>query len=443
MEITINPEYERLIRPLTNKEYQDLFSDIKRDNKIFIPIITNKDGVLLDGHHRLKIAQKLGITDIPIKQVDFPDKLEEKLFVIRCNKNRRHLDLADRAFLANEESKIYAEIAKKKQIEAGRFGKLGGRPKKDAKPLASQDAPPKAKPKKKRSAESNRKRRESKSKHKAGKSQGLSPETLERYQYLEKHSPELFKKVNDKSIAIGKAYRILKAQEKRQEREQKASEIQLDTESSGMIPFMIAPRDFRTGFDEFAPDSVDLIFTDPPYSQEHLPLYAELSKFAAKVLKPGGSLVTFVGEYALPEIFQLILSNSDSKLKYWWRIIVKHAGKRARVHDRRVIVFAKLLIWFVKGERPTMISDMDDYVESEPPDKDLHEWAQSPVEAEHVINHLTVKGELVVDPFMGSGSTGVAALKLDRKFIGYEKDVSRHLIAGQRLTQFLNDREMI
>ena len=90
-----------------------------------------------------------------------------------------------------------------------------------------------------------------------------------------------------------------------------------------------------------------------------------------------------------------------------------------------------------------MVSDIEDYIESQPPDKDIHEWAQSPVEAEHVIRHLTVKGELVVDPFMGSGSTGIAALKLNRKFIGYEKDIPRHIIAGQRLTQFLNDREMI
>ncbi len=436
MEITVNEEYERLIRPLTTQEFQNLLSDIKKDNKIYVPIITNKIGILLDGHHRYKIAQKLGITNVPIKHVNFPEPLEEKLFVIRCNKNRRHLDTADQAFLANEEAKILSEITRKGSPTRKKLIE-----KSIDQQLASKDA--NIKKRKPSSKEKTQKRRQNKSTYKAGKSQGLSAATLERYQYLEKHSPELFKKVNDKKIKITKAYSILKAQEKRQELEQKASEVKLDTESSGIIPFMLAPRDFRTGFDDFKPNSVDLIFTDPPYKKEDLPLYADLAKFAAKLLKPGGSLVTYIGEYALPEILQLILSNSNSELKFWWRIIVKHTGMRARIHDRRVIVFAKLLIWFVKGERPTMLSDMEDYVESKPPDKDIHEWAQSPVEAEHVIKHLTVKDQIVVDPFMGSGSTGIAALKLDRKFIGYEKDVKRHIIASERLTQFLNDRALV
>ena len=275
--LKINEEYKRLVRPLTTKEFDDLKADIKRDKKIYVPIITTKDDTILDGNHRYEIGTQLGITDFPTTEIDFPDKLEEKLFVIRCNKNRRHLDLADRAFLANEEAKIYAEIAKKKQAE--------GRPKQDWNILSEDKrtkkfAPPKAK--KKRSPESNRKRQQSKSKHKAGKSQGLSDRMLEMYQYIEKHSPDLFAKINDKKLKISKAYALLKSQEKKQERERKANEVQLDTESSGMIPFMIAPRDFRTGSNDFKPNSVDLIFTDPPYSEENLPLYADLSKFAAK-----------------------------------------------------------------------------------------------------------------------------------------------------------------
>jgi len=44
-------------------------------------------------------------------------------------------------------------------------------------------------------------------------------------------------------------------------------------------------------------------------------------------------------------------------------------------------------------------------------------------------------GETVIDPFMGSGTTGVAAVKLGRNFIGIEKDPAYFAIAQKRIAQ--------
>ena len=55
-------------------------------------------------------------------------------------------------------------------------------------------------------------------------------------------------------------------------------------------------------------DSIDLIFTDPPYNETSLSLYGELASLADRVLKPGGSLVTYAGHYTLFKINDLIRS---------------------------------------------------------------------------------------------------------------------------------------
>src|ERR1700690_2963607 len=51
------------------------------------------------------------------------------------------------------------------------------------------------------------------------------------------------------------------------------------------------------------------------------------------------------------------------------------------------------------------------------------------------VSKFSDPGEVVLDPFMGSGTTGVAAIQLGRKFIGIEKDPKYFDIACQRIEQ--------
>jgi len=176
----------------------------------------------------------------------------------------------------------------------------------------------------------------------------------------------------------------------------------------------------------------DLFFTDPPYDKKSLHLYEELGFTAHRLLKEGGSLITFVGTYDIPKILELVQKNG---LKYWWVICVKHTGAHAHMMQKRVFVYWKPMLWFVKGKDIMEgLESLPDFVESKPPDKTLHKWEQSTVEAEHVINKLTIgENQIVLDPFMGSGTTGIATLHLKRKFIGIEKDPEKFEIAKRRL----------
>ena len=82
-----------------------------------------------------------------------------------------------------------------------------------------------------------------------------------------------------------------------------------------------------------------------------------------------------------------------------------------------------------------MYSDIEDLIESQPADKTMHEWEQSTIEASHIIKPLTVEGQIVLDPFMGYETNGIAALELNRKFIGIEIDKVQHSRAAQRLAK--------
>jgi ParB-like chromosome segregation protein Spo0J len=60
--ITTNQEYADLVPPLSTEEYESLKESIKQ-NGLWVPIVVNNQGVVLDGHHRFKACQELGIEE--------------------------------------------------------------------------------------------------------------------------------------------------------------------------------------------------------------------------------------------------------------------------------------------------------------------------------------------------------------------------------------------
>jgi DNA modification methylase len=82
-----------------------------------------------------------------------------------------------------------------------------------------------------------------------------------------------------------------------------------------------------------------------------------------------------------------------------------------------------------------MINDIDDLLISKPSEdnKLIHKWEQSTAEASYIIKNLSVEHQLVVDPFLGYGSTGAAAVKLNRRFIGSEIYQDYYTTAADRI----------
>lgn len=59
-----------------------------------------------------------------------------------------------------------------------------------------------------------------------------------------------------------------------------------------------------------------------------------------------------------------------------------------------------------------------------------------------IVEKFTNPGDMVLDPFMGSGSTGVAAVRLGRRFIGIERDRRYFDIAAERISDALARPDM-
>ena len=101
-----------MLPKLSKEEYEALKESIRTEGQHY-PIIINREGVILDGHNRLRICRELGI-EPKFEVKNFADKFEEKLFVIDVNLQRRQLNAAQKVWLNLERYEIEKEKAKQR-----------------------------------------------------------------------------------------------------------------------------------------------------------------------------------------------------------------------------------------------------------------------------------------------------------------------------------------
>ncbi len=231
---------------------------------------------------------------------------------------------------------------------------------------------------------------------------------------------------DDMRQAVAKREATISQARKQVSEKQRADDLARPTET--VLPVGIHRGDFRELAHMIPDDSVELVFTDPPYDEDSVELYEAAAKEAARILKPGGSMIAYSGQRHLPAV----LAGMSKHLRYWWTIAGVHEGGNQMLQKLGIRCGWKPLVWFVKGTRGDVQNVLLDVVRGDR-EKFAHAWQQSQAEAEYYIRELCSEGGTVVDFFLGGGTTAAACEATGRRCIGFEVDASAIENAAKRL----------
>lgn len=191
--------------------------------------------------------------------------------------------------------------------------------------------------------------------------------------------------------------------------------------------------DFRERLLELEPGTVDIIITDPPYPAEFLPLWTDLSRMAARLLKPQGVLLAMSGKIHLNQVMRAL----ESELAYGWMYALPIQGGMTRIMARKVMQSWKPWLAFSNGPWPSgSLEAHQDTLHVGQREKTRYRWEQDPAGAAQLLRLFDPAAEaVVVDPFTGTAAFGVAALDHGCRFIGVEMDSDRFTQSTVRLQE--------
>ena len=409
--VQIDKDFSGLIPPLSAEERRQLEQNLIEHDGARDPIVAwPVEGalILVDGHNRYEICTRL---DLPfeVSQISFQDRSHASEWIIRNQFGRRNLSAYVRTQLGLRLEENIAARAKSNQT-ARKGAQLGATPQMSAElsPMETREE--------------------------VAKAANVSHDTVTKVKRIEVGISDglvgdaIIQKLQSGDISINHVDKQIK----KQRAEVRAVEKKKDAAASGILDGSIVRLgDFRTILPSIPDGCVDLIFTDPPYDKETIPLYEDMAREAARILRPGGSLICYLGQYATPEICNLV----GKHLKFFWPLCCYHEGQGNVMAFWGIRVKWKPMLWFVNGgNRFDTSAVLDDLVISSK-DKSAHPWQQSVAEARYYIEKLTPVGGLVVDPFCGGGTTALAAKQSGRKWITCELDQEYAAIATQRIAE--------
>ena len=426
------------VHPLAGKPRMapSAFESLKEDiavNGQRIAAVVTADGELLDGWHRMRALQELGETQINVRRL--PADVDVASLDRSLNEERRHL---------TPDQKVWRAQNRSKDSKPGAHHRF----EKDSSPFQT-------------------------TVKQAAKDEGVSEKTVQRARQAAAAQPaiadaavnepeldikvadalkvkdkppevvaEALDKMREKPGKVGLADAVATAERKKRTqatRARKEKEL-ADAEASAPKPkadlYCLPVAELQQAVPAW---SVDLILTDPPYEQQALPVYADLAKFAAHALTQQGNLLVMTGNLYLPEVLEYLTSHDD--IVWHWQIIydMDHGGNGI-AHAVNVQQKQKPFLWFRRkgaGKPANCVQDVVHASAQAKQDTRFHVWGQSLYPFVRLAETFAMPGQTICDPFLGGGTTALAALGRGCRFIGSDIDAQHVRTTEQRLADEL------
>jgi DNA modification methylase len=458
---------------MDDERYAELRADIEMNGQR--EPITLCDGMILDGRNRHRACVDLGIEPLTRQYAGDP-----WAYAWSLNGARRDLEATVRALIfkrcedgsakwAKRLLKI-AEEGNRKKSDAAKAGRVGRAAKKAVGDLLADSAlevdhrdPPVNGAKKHVAREA-----------RAAEAK-VSPATMARADQIAKR-PDLEKKVVAGEMRPAEALREIRSSKRRQELEQAAAMAAVDRHESDRPSWSLLNMDVLDGLeavrDEHGP--ARLIFTDPPYNigidygegekadlltpQAYMKWVRQWFSLCWDCLTDDGSLWVMIGdEYAAEyctelkatgfavrswikwyETFGVNCSNKfnrtsrhifyavkdSSSFVFNPEPVTRPSDRQTKYGDSRAAAGGK--IWDDVWQIPRLTGTCAERIPDFP--------TQLPLAlVQPIVLCASMPGDLVVDPFNGSGTTGVAAIRNGRKYVGIEKSEKFADMATMRL----------
>src|SRR5699024_8059175 len=217
--------------------------------------------------------------------------------------------------------------------------------------------------------------------------------------------------------------------------------------------------DCLVGMKRIPDNSIDLIVTDPPYlinysrhvkghrfenkilNDNNPELISKYIKECYRILKNDSAMYMFTSHKSV-DFFKQELENTGFNVK---NMIIWDKQRQGMGDTSTVFGFQYELIFFaskgqpkIKGKRLSDIWSFPKVVGR----NQVHQ-NQKPIELiERCVKKHSNEGDVVFDGFMGSGTTAVAALDMDRKYIGFELDKHYYDVAINRIKNHTTQTEL-
>ena len=422
---------------------QDLMDSIQQVG-LLQPLVINSRNEVISGNRRLLAVQQLGWEEVEVEQVTTnPD--EELLQLVHYNKHR---------------VKTCREILNESRVLLDYYSNGQGH----------------------RSDLTSVQMNKGSSRDQVASELGMPSSTIGKLLFIEKHDPEFIDLIDGGSLTINQAY--TQVRRVKNERDTLVAKPNREASQSDQFRFYQHSSDHMPELDD---ESVDLIFTSPPYwnkrtyttekelgseptPKEFIGNLVEHFTDCKRVLKHTGSMFIVIGDtfhdgclQSIPHRFAIGLVERGWILRntiIWSKTNPKPQSSKNNLTPTYEFIFHLVKTKDYKYEH-TLAPQKDSKVDARVPrhrgldkkkvypyiprdGKNLGDfWTEDVVRAsvaknsrtEETLEHpapfptdiirlpimqTTDEGDLIVDPFMGSGTTGKVANELNRSFIGYD-----------------------